>query len=263
MIPRALKRYWARRSLPAYTGGKRFDAALDDLNRRLRAREPFALARYGDGEMLVIQGEAIDLLAKANGEHRYQPGDARSERQRVRLAASLTYQHPRYFVGIACPCCVGLTHFQQLKTGSGQAESQLTWANLFVNANFDTFKRDTLSALSALPPVVLVAHERAHTDTLPFDVSCHIKTGANAWVDDCDRVLEALQQELRDNGDTGRTLLFCAGVLSNIAIAELHARYPENTYIDLGSVLDVELGLGQTRKYLRNGRSRGKTCVWA
>ncbi|MEM7379450.1 MAG: hypothetical protein AAF460_18340 [Pseudomonadota bacterium] len=261
---RALRRYLARRNLPAYDGDKRFDAALHTFNARLRSRTHFALTRFGDGEMHIINGTAIDLSAKLHGEHRYQPGEADGERQRERLRASMRYQHPDYFVGIACPCCVGLAQFRTLQAGSGQAESQLTWANVFVNANYATFRSDTLAAIADWPtPPLLIGHQAADPAGLPFPVAAHVKTGGNAWIQDCDRVLDEVEAVFSAQGAVDRLLLVCAGVLSNIVIAELHAAHPHNTYLDLGSTLDVDLGLGETRKYLRSGRSLSKVCVWA
>ncbi|MEM6985591.1 MAG: hypothetical protein AAF499_03545, partial [Pseudomonadota bacterium] len=176
---------------------------------------------------------------------------------------SMRYQHPDYFVGIACPCCVGLEQFRTLQSVSGQVESQLTWANIFVNENYAIFKTDTLAAISDWPSPILVAHRSAQPERLPFAVSAHIAVGRNAWITDCDRVLQDVRDELQRNGSSGRLLLVCAGVLSNILIAEVHADFPDNTYLDLGSTLDVHMGLGATRKYLQNGKSLKKVCVWA
>ena len=256
---------WPQAQLPPHAT-KHFGAALLEFNRRLQARQPFSLVRFGDGEMMIIQGKAIDLFDKYNGEHRYVPGAANDEQQRTRLTASLHYQNPRYFVGIACPCCVGRDNFHQLKSGSGQADEQLTWANLFVNSNYRVFLQQTVPLLQQMP-VNLVCHQRADPSGLPFSVGKTFRTGANAWVNDYQRVHDELDQWVASSASTNEVFLFCAGVLSNILVKEMTQRHPGHTYIDLGSVFDTHLGLGATRSYLKSGffrrkRKLNKTCVW-
>lgn len=242
-------------------GGKDFEQELERFNQRLSQGENFALARYGDGEMIVINGDSIDLSNKYHGEHKYTPGDPRSEQQRSLLKEALAYQDPQYFVGIACPCCVGEDKFFALKAQSAQPEEQLTWANIFVNSNYPRFKEHTVAALSKRE-VVLICHEHGQPAGLPFAVQQHFTVGANAWVDDYDRLLPKLLSYLEEQQRQDQVFLFCAGVLSNILIYELQRRHPNNTYLDIGSVFDVELGLGKTRKYLKKGKTLRRTCVW-
>lgn len=246
---------------PAAAGGKQFAQELERFNQMILKRENFSLARYGDGEMIVINGDSIDLSDKYNGEHRYVPGDERDEHQRELLRQALAYRDPNYYVGIACPCCVGDDKFFALKQQSGQDEAQLTWANIFVNANYARFRSDTVRAM-ATRRVALVCHQRAQPEGLPFAVEQSFRVGANAWSADYPRLLDELLHYIESQQIRDQLFLFCAGVLSNILIYELHRRHPHNTYLDIGSVFDVELGLGKTRKYLKKGKTLKKTCVW-
>ena len=43
-------------------------------------------------------------------------------------------------------------------------------------------------------------------------------------------------------------------------IYELFKKYDKNTYIDIGTTLNVELGMKGRRAYLRGGDN--KICVW-
>ena len=246
---------------PVATGGKDFEQALYNFNDKLRDHENFSLARYGDGEMRVIIGDPIDLSEKCNGEHKYIPGDADSERQRALLQQALVYQNPSYFVGIACPCCVGEEKFFNLKRQSKQPEEQLTWANILVNANYQRFKTTT-TALIGQRDVSLICHQNANSEGLPFAVQHTFRVGANAWMADYERLLPEIKSYIESQKIKNHVFLFCAGVLSNILIYELHRAYPDNTYLDIGSVFDVELGLGKTRKYLKKGKTLRRTCVW-
>ncbi len=240
---------------------KNFTDELAQFNARLKRHEDFALVRFGDGEMVIINGEAIDLSGKFNGEHQYIPGDTRHEQQRTLLHNSLTWQAAHYFVGIACPCCVGTPAFLALKGQSQQPEAQLTWANLFVNSNFSPFMSDTVAALSDRH-VNMICHQKADISQLPFTVSTSFRSGPNSWLNDHPRLLDEISSYIDNNNSRNEVFLFCAGVLSNILVHQLSERYPNNTYIDIGSVFDRIMNLGKTRRYLRNGRSLRQTCVW-
>lgn len=244
---------------------KSFRGDLEIFNEKINSCEPFSLVRFGDGEMKIVQGESIDLSAKYNGEHRYIPGTPVDEQQRAVLADSLHYQSNRYFVGIACPCCVGKDNFQQLKDASNQSEAQLTWANIFVNANYKIFIEKT-TPLFATRKIAFVCHEKADLSNLPFTVSRRYSTAGNAWINDHKRLSEELDDffsSLVGEGNNESWLvLFCAGVLSNILVKEMTVKHPNHSYIDLGSVYDLKMGLGKTRKYLKGSKNLKKVCVW-
>jgi len=196
-----------------------------------------------------------------NGEHQYIPGEKQHEQQRELLRQSLVWQSPDYYVGIACPCCVGTPAFLALKDQSEQPEKQLTWANIFVNSNYSTFITDTTAAI-AERTVNIVCHNKADVTQLPFEVSTTFRSGPNSWINDHQRLLNETSEHIESNNVTGEVFIFCAGVLSNMLVYQLSERFPNNTYIDVGSVFDHVMGLGKTRKYLRNGRTLQQTCVW-
>lgn len=241
--------------------GLSFADALVDIERRLLSHEPFALSRFGDGEMKIVAGEHSDLLHKGHGEHRYRPGVAREERQRRLLADAFHYSDPRYLVAIPCPCCVGLARHRAFRCASQQPAERLTWANVFVNANYARFRASTLAAF-ATRDCTLVCHHEATLAALPFAPKRVIRVGANAWLEDYDRTLDALSDVVERERATDECFLFSAGVLSNLLIHPLAQRYPGNSWLDLGSALDPELGLGATRKYHRGGRKAQRVCRW-
>jgi hypothetical protein len=215
-----------------------------------------------DGEMVVINGEAIDLSEKCNGEHKYTPQNPEDERCRKILEESLLYQNPNYFVGLPCRCCVGDQHCDELRKQSQQPEQQLTWANLFVNANYPRFLDETLSVLKTRS-INIICHNKAKLDQLPFTVKKDFRVGTNAWVNDYDKTLKEIVDYIDKLKIKDEVFLFCAGVLSNMLIYQLTKRFPNNTYIDVGSVFDDMMQLGQTRKYLKGNRRRlKKVCIW-
>lgn len=239
-----------------------FAGDLEKFNFKLKQKENFSLVRFGDGEMVVINGESIDLSEKCNGEHKYLPGNEVDEKFRKILTSSLTLKNPQYFVGLPCRCCVGDKECDQLRNQSQQDEESLTWANIFVNANYPIFVDTTIPVLQSRV-VNIVCHEKANLDALSIAIKKDFRVGGNAWVNDYQVTLDAMLEYISENSIKDEVFIFCAGVLSNMLIYELTRKHPQNSYIDLGSVFDVVMGLGKTRKYLKGSKRRlKKVCVW-
>jgi len=241
---------------------KLFTEELAIFNQKLINNEHFALVRFGDGEMIVINGEAIDLSKKCNGEHKYNPDNEKDEHYRQILEQSLLHKNKKYFVGLPCRCCVGDNHCDELRSQSQQNIAQLTWANIFVNANYPIFLAQTIDILKS-KSITIICHEKAVLNGLPFNVSNDFRVGANAWVDSYDKSLEQLSTHIKENNVKNQVFIFCAGVLSNMLIFQLSKAYPDNTYLDVGSVFDDMMDLGKTRKYLKGSKKRLKQiCIW-
>ncbi|WP_196139505.1 glycosyltransferase [Aliikangiella sp. G2MR2-5] len=241
---------------------KSFPEELKKFNQMLKDQQQFSLVRFGDGEMMVINGEAIDLSKKCNGEHKYTPQNEDDEKYRKILEESLLFKNSQYFVGLPCRCCVGDEHCEKLRVQSRQDESQLTWANIFVNANYPAFLEETVECLK-LNTNNIVCHQDADIAQLPFEINQNFRVAGNAWVNDYDRLLKELTEYIENSRVENEVFLFCAGVLSNMLIYQLSKQFPNNTYLDLGSVFDSIMGLGKTRRYLEGSRRRlKKVCVW-
>ncbi len=241
---------------------KTFSGDLVSFNNKLKNRENFSLVRFGDGEMIVINGEGIDLSEKCNGEHKYTPDNPEDEQHRQILESSLLYKNSQYFIGLPCRCCVGDRHCDELRVQSQQQDNQLTWANLFVNANYPLFLESTIDLFGSRP-VNIICHQDAELQALPFTPIKDFRVGANAWVKDYQTLLSQLENHIVTHKVENEIFIFCAGVLSNMLIYQLTKKHPFNTYIDLGSVFDVTMGLGKTRKYLKGSKKRlQKVCVW-
>ncbi|MBU3930243.1 hypothetical protein KJ577_06130 [bacterium] len=261
----------------ASLGGKRycsfppvlsFDLRSDDFKKallffldKLRKGEHFAFSRWGDGEMAILKGDAIDILKKEHGEFKYDPCDESDEFYRTKMTEAFTFKSANYFVGIGCPCCVGPDAFEWMKQSSRQDEAHLAWANLFVNANYEYFQKNFINGVFAERKVVLVCNDKAVPEKLPFISEKIFRVSRNSWKEDY-ALIDKIGRWIEENKIKGRVFLFCAGPLSNMLVHQLYSKNPENTYIDAGSVLDPFMGLGATRDYLRGGFTARKICTW-
>ena len=111
--------------------------------------------------------------------------------------------------------------------------------------------------------VVVVSNSSSNIDALPFDVKKHFSIGKNAWTEDYSLVQE-IKNYIDENDINGHLFLFCAGPFGNILTHQLFEHNNQNTYIDIGSTLNVMLlgEAGKNRSYLRGGSSLNKVCVW-
>ena len=229
---------------------KNFRQELEILHKRLASRTPFAFSKYADGEWTAMKGGVVN-----NGEFVSVP-DARLNLSRSLLIESFRYKHPSYYVGISCPCCQG-EEFYNMKAASEQDESNLTFANIFVNSNYPYYKESVVPEYSNWK-VNLIANEKSNIDSLPFKVERFFPIGVNAWYNNL-----GLIDQLKSLNTNGELYLFCAGPFGNILAHQLWKHNQNNTYLDVGSTLNPWLGFeGFKRGYLYGSDDCSKVCVW-
>jgi len=220
----------------------------------------FSLSRWGDGELSILENKHIDLRFIKNGEFRYDPNIKEYELVRNILIESYKYQDDEYYIGIACKCCVGDDKYQYMKKLSEQKEENLTWANIFVNSNYNNFIDEYIPVFKE-KEIIMVVNSRANVDMLSFKVKRVYKVGVDAWYNDY-YIVNDLKKYIENNDITNHVFLFAAGPLANILTYELWKFNKNNTYIDIGSTLDVQMGLPATRGYLKGADTLKKVCIW-
>jgi hypothetical protein len=241
---------------------KEFRTDFDFFFNKVKSKTPFALSRNNDGEMIILNNEYINLLDKCNGEFVFNPNDPQHSFFRERLLDSAKHKGDNYYVGIACRCCVGDSKHEALKALTEQDEAHLTWGNIFVNGNYQRYIFEMVPYF-ALYDIIMVVNKKANFENLPFKnkIIERIDVGTNAWIEDYHEV-EFMKHQLHEKQYKNKLFLFAAGPFSNILIHELYKLEPNNTYLDIGSTLDVMMGLGQTRGYLGGAPTLSKICIW-
>ncbi|HEV3024077.1 MAG TPA: hypothetical protein VGX76_16490, partial [Pirellulales bacterium] len=94
---------------------------------------PFAFARFGDGERAICMGSTV----KAQDGWAYAGGPSKFAAD---LNAALRYADPGYYLGISDACCDRAAKEWYLAR-IAVPMSQVTFANIFVNANYTRFIR--------------------------------------------------------------------------------------------------------------------------
>ena len=232
---------------------KTFKKDLSELLERLRTRKPFAFSKYADGEYKILRNEQItncDLWT-------FLP-DTHKEEQQL-LMKSFQYASPDYIVGISCPCCQPEDHVQWMRENC--KTKNVTWANLFVNSNYDFFLQEFIKEFQSWEnDVFLFANEEGVSKKLPFNVTEYFPINMKAWQEPFLSHWINIAKDRATNCD-GKLFLFCGGPLGNILAYELHKHNPLNTYIDIGSTLNPWI-VGSNRDYHKGASFRKQTCIW-
>ena len=238
---------------------KTFDGDFTKFLDKVKRGECFSLSRWGDGELKILQNKFIDLRGVKNGEFRYDPSMVEYEHVRSKLKQSYIAKDDEYYIGVSCPCCRGWKSYRYMKRLSQQEESNLTWANIFVNANYKRFVSEFVPEMKN-HDVVMVVNNKADTSKLPFSVEKTYSVGTDAWLEDYE-VVDIIKSDYTNS--SGKVFLFAAGPLANILTYELwFGMNKNNTYIDIGSTLDVQMGMRPTRGYQTGGKYSNRVCIW-
>ena len=235
---------------------KSFRDDLKHIIEKLKNKTPFSFSKYADGELHILSNKPIN-----NGEFWFVPEEHSFNREK--MIRSFKFKHENYFVGISCPCCIGGKPVHDwMKKQSRQSDNHLTWANIFVNGNYNYYLKNMVPFYSQYE-VVLISNSDSNLEKLPFKVKKHFKIGKNAWVKDYN-LIDEIKTFIDNDNIKNHLFLMCAGPFGNILTHQLFEHNDNNTYIDIGSTLNPFLlgEIGKNRGYLRGASSLNKICVW-
>lgn len=202
---------------------KDYKKEIEFFYNKLKNNEKFALGKFADGEWGAIAGQHF---FPANGEWEANGNHPLFEIARQELIESIQYKDEDYYVAI-CPCYKDAIKF------SGQKESQITYANIFVNSNYQFYKENYIPLYNERD-IHLVTHHNTDLSNLPFKVEKFYPIDYNAWIVNRDLPDQILQENLSD-----KLFLFAAGSFANILSHKLWKSNKNNTYLDIGSTLNI------------------------
>lgn len=260
------------------TLSKTFKGDFDSFVSKLKDRDNFTFSRFSDGELYILKNQELILSEEGTfcNDHDYEvvypPRDYKEFHPetdsfyRDKLVEAFKHTAPEYYKGITCRCCGGDENFDWQVEFMGEGDHNLSWANLWVNANYKYFVDDLLPILQDRK-VVLVSHEDADLARAPVNLVKHFPVGRNCLVDNYSLV-EEMKEYITENEIKNHIFLFAAASLSNILCHQLSVHAPKNTYIDVGTTLHAHLGFELQRAYLKGYWLRQpnefseKVCTW-
>jgi len=232
---------------------KTFRSDIEKFKTKIANKENFTFSKFADGEWAVMQNKFLN-----NNEFQYVNGEEYVKAREL-LIDSFKYQNSNYYVGISCPCCQGVA-FEEMKNFCGQPQERLTWANLWVNSNYQYYL-DNIVPLYSAYNIVLVANKNSKLDLLPFKPNIFCPISKNAWVEDISKI-DVLKNEISKNNMKGWLFLFCCGPFGNILAHQLTEFNNENTYLDVGSTLNPFLTTEGFRRSYFSKHKMMEPCIW-
>jgi len=188
----------------------------------IKNRTPFALARYGDGELALIQGRGVPYETQAGimDEWTSPPG---LNSLGLALRKTLLHTESNYFYGLPL--------FEPLYSEFKRfiSSNNIVDANFFINENWPTFNAFDWGEH------ILVSRENGTVESPPDCVK--------NW----ELLLERLEPYLTREGEL---FLFSAGPMSCVAIDWMWNQNPTNMYIDVGSATDFRTKKRITRGFM-------------
>lgn len=257
---------------------KTFRGDLLMLKEKLLNKETFAFNRFSDGEFFILKnkelilGDGIIKMGDVIVPGPYKKEDFKhfdpSKHQffREKLIESFRFSKKGYHKGISCKCCLSEEDYNwQLDFMGDGKDDDLTWANLWVNSNYPLFLSEVFPCFFNYKTVI-VCNENASLKRLPFVVKDY-RIGQNAMINNYD-IIEKMKKWISDNNITNHLFLFSAASLSKVAIHQLYMFNDKNTYIDIGTTLNILMDLRLDRGYLQgywlgqNHPDIRKECIW-
>ncbi len=249
------------------------------LLKKLKNGENFAFTRFSDGEICVMQNKELKLGNDhvLMGDVKYNFGYSEDDHKhfdpnkdgflRDKLIEAYTYKKDNYFVGGICQgCTCASREFANWMHGLyGNADDQLTSANLLVNSNYSMFIGHFLPIFKKRK-IVLICSENARLNNSELNIVKDFRVGKNCIINDHHLVVK-IENWIIENNINDHIFLFSASSLSEILIYELYKKFDNNTYIDIGTTLHSYIGLPIERDYLtayHSGQPHGdlyKKCV--
>lgn len=228
---------------------KTFKDEIVKIYDMLASKKRFSFSKYADGEWSIMCGKYIN-----NKEFSFSIFD---RFYKNKLIESFKFKDKNYFVGISCYCCQGENYFK-MKEFSEQTEENLTFANVFVNSNYEYYKKNFIEEYKKWD-VILVANKNSKIDGLPFKLHKFYPVGFSAWKKDYS-IIDKIKQEKY----SGKLFLFACGPLGNLLAHQLWADNKNNTYLDIGSTLNPWLeSEGFKRDYYKtDGENSKRICIW-
>ena len=217
---------------------------LEFFTNKIKTSEPFAYARYADGEVALMKGNGISTSTQAYQQDKW---SAPNQITKVgkQLLETLSHTESNYYYAISTD--------QDSKSDydflmSHIKSPNITFANLWINANYGRMKAFYTNLNQS---VYVICNHRANKYNFPFDV-----TELFPFPDDCvwfwenhgERYLEQLLDYTSQLN--GQTIFVSAGPISEILIHSMYVANPNNQYIDVGSSIDFYVHGKHTRPYM-------------
>jgi len=220
---------------------------LEILLKKINSNEPFGVIRPADGELQILQNNTLTNIDNwtftSNGI------------LRNHLFGSINADLKNLYIGIPCPTC-NKEIFEIYNSSFNIPKERRTYSNIFVNANwkpFTNFLKEYKNGFYMVTPGSKEVSEFNVLDRYIIDPYL-----VNSWDEKHSQETDKLIQWISSKQNS--LILFSAGPLSKVWIPILMNLFPTNTYLDVGSCLDIFFKGETNRYYITDNSYASNTC---
>lgn len=211
--------------------------------KKINEGDPLSVIRLGDGEYMILRGQHLETQDRWAYRGGTLTGDLHdSIKNMVALENS--------FIGIACRDCLDARNLKQWYVDTfGIKNNQLTYANIFCNANWREF---TDYFINSKKEFYYIGPGRNKTDKLNIkDSYITDEKQVDRWDAEKDTFLKDIDRWCDEKISSGGTKLFIfsVGPVAKILVSRLAQNHPTHQFIDCGSAFDIFLKGWTNRLY--------------
>lgn len=225
---------------------------LKALLAALKRDENFCYVRFSDGEMEILRNQELiigpNYVQSSAGtvNFSYPVYDYKNfspERDvmfRRKLLESAYFTAPGYVKGIPTAGNSAVVDRNLMIKWNNGVLWNLTFADLLINSNFKSFRKDFLPLFKKMPDVYLIANFRAkiHSDLENWKLISVPDNFISSYESDIERIISILKEV-----PPSSLILSSASSLSNLLGFEIWKIRQDITFIDIGTSLHDVIGL--------------------
>lgn len=219
----------------------------DEYNKFMRMImnfENFAFMRNADGELAIMEGRVVSAQEGNWSSPAYVSNLGKA------IKESLTLNAENIYYAVSCPCCDRRAYYWYLQNIVNV--KNITFANLWININFNRFQKDFLKINR---DAIVIVNYRANKVPIGnlniLDYYLISDDCISFWENEAKEMLNEIKEEYGNRNNL--LVVVSAGPMSGPIIAELYKYNPNNTYVDFGSSIDIYYREGITRPYMIPG----------
>lgn len=238
---------------------------LEKIATRLKNKKPFTFIRFSDGETEIIKNRYLEIIPGKTVfrgkeiKNNFPQFDTKkfdpSLHQNIRedLLDSAKFKAQEYFKGIPTSHNKALDDRQMMLELNGGLDAFITFADLFLNSNYETYLKEIVPLFADFTNITIVANYRAKPVGI-LQKAVHIKIGDN-FFGDYETVLNNAMEALQ-NIEEGSLVLSSASSLSNILGFKLLQTRPDLTFLDIGTSINDLLSMDSTIRSYHKQKNR-------
>jgi hypothetical protein len=223
---------------------------LNQIIQKVEMGEHFGIIRPSDGEYLILENHTF---SNCDDWTNYSDGILREQ-----LINAVKTVNPKLYIGIPCNTCGHnpSNMYDDYIEKYQLQKQQLTYANIFCNSNW----KKTVSFLKSYKKGFYLITCGTNECEFPikerFLIDKFLVNNWNTvWEFETNRILEYVKDKQNE------LICFASGPLTKIWIPKCMEKNPNNTYLDIGSVLDYYTkGIERARPYTDTNTTYSSEC---